>query len=320
MALTWLAVVIAGCVGLAFCIVAVFLRPMAKERRRLRPLANVGRLTGLPEYVRVVRLRTLTTLAALALLLVALVGAVIAGARPTGLPTATDAAATAQPEDIMLCLGAPTSDRTAAAALRFFAGEAQRFGAQRIGLTSPNQRVIPLTRDYSHVTAELSRLADAKGGDGFEAPVSYADYEGSVDDLLALCMTGFPTFDQKAAQRRSVIYVGPDRNGEPTAALFDTPRVKDMAAAGGIQINALVTRRGMDDVCSIVRATQGRCFDDGSDVTADLTQIRNHPPAPNDIRDDRSTFRLQESPDIPIVIALLAVAVLAIVPVVRGQR
>ena len=40
--LTWMLVVIAGCVALAVCIAAVLLRPMGAERRRLRPLANVG--------------------------------------------------------------------------------------------------------------------------------------------------------------------------------------------------------------------------------------------------------------------------------------
>jgi hypothetical protein len=311
--LTWLAVVIAGCVGLAFCIVAVALRPVAKERRRLRPLANVSRLTALPEYVRVIRLRTLATLAVIALLLVGFAGAILAGARPTGLPTATDEAASAQPEDIMLCVGAPPSDRTAGA-LRFFAGEAQRFGAQRIGLTSPSERVIPLTRDYSHVTAQLSRLADAKG---FDAPVSYVDYAGGVEDLLALCMTGFPAFDRKAPQRRSVIYVGPDGSDARTSALFDGPRVERMANAAGIQVNAVLTGSGTDTVCSIVRATNGQCFDADTDVNADLKQIRSNPPAPADVDDDRASFTLQESPDVFLLVALLAVAALVIAPAVK---
>jgi hypothetical protein len=322
MALKWLAVVIAGCVALAFCIAAVLLRPMERDRRHLRPLANVGRLTGLPEYVRVVRLRTLTTLAALALLLVALAGAVIAGARPTGLPTATDEAESGQPEDIMLCVGAPPTDRTAAAALRFFAAEAQSFGSQRIGLTSQNRRVIPLTRDYSTVTARFSSIAGQEGGNGFTAPVSYVDYAEGVQDLIALCMTGFPSFDQKAAQRRSIVYVGPDEGrgaDERRGDLFDTPRVERMAADAGIQVNALVTGGGNDNVCSLARATGGQCFDDDSDVTADLKQIRSHPPAPSNVAGDRAGFSLQESPDIPVLVALVAVAVLVVLPLVRSQ-
>ena len=48
--LTWWVVAIAGCVGLAICIAVALLQPMDAERRHLRPLANVGRLTRLPEY------------------------------------------------------------------------------------------------------------------------------------------------------------------------------------------------------------------------------------------------------------------------------
>ncbi|MDT5193501.1 MAG: hypothetical protein QOH20_255, partial [Mycobacterium sp.] len=58
MDLTWWVVAIAGCVALAICIAAVVFRPMDAERRQLRPLANVDRLTTLPEYVRAARIRS----------------------------------------------------------------------------------------------------------------------------------------------------------------------------------------------------------------------------------------------------------------------
>jgi hypothetical protein len=169
------------------------------------------------------------------------------------------------------------------------------------------------------LAAQFSTIAEPEGGDGFIAPVSYVDYSEGVDDLIALCMTGFPDFDGKATQRRSVVYVGPGEVGG-RAALFDTSRVERMAATAGIQINALAI--GSDDVCSLASATGGQCFDGASDesgVTAELKQIRSHPPAPSDVDGDgdREAVKLQESPDIPILVALLAVLALVVAPVVR---
>jgi len=66
--LTWWVVAILGCVGLAMCVAAALLQPMDRDRRRLRLLANVGRLTRLPEYRRAARLRTLSAVVALVLL------------------------------------------------------------------------------------------------------------------------------------------------------------------------------------------------------------------------------------------------------------
>ena len=103
--LTWWAVAIVGCVGLAVCIAAVLLRPMDEERRSLRLLANVGRLTRLPEYRRAARLRTLSAVVAIGLLVVIFGASVVAAARPTGLPAVARHSGSAQPEDIMLCMG-----------------------------------------------------------------------------------------------------------------------------------------------------------------------------------------------------------------------
>ena len=84
MELTWWVVAILGCVALAICIAVVLLQPTQSERRRLRLLANVGRLTRLPEYRRAARLRTLSAVVALVLLVLAFGAAVVAAARPTG--------------------------------------------------------------------------------------------------------------------------------------------------------------------------------------------------------------------------------------------
>ena len=53
---------------------------MRAERRRLRLLANVDRLTGLPEYRRAARLRTLSAVVAITLLTVIFGAAVVAAA------------------------------------------------------------------------------------------------------------------------------------------------------------------------------------------------------------------------------------------------
>jgi hypothetical protein len=191
-------VAIAGCVALAICIAAVVFRPMDAERRQLRPLANVGRLTTLPEYVRAARIRSATMIIAMAFLVIVFAGAVIAASRPTGLPSAAGESGAGQPEDIMLCVDGPVTDPAASATVRYFAEQVKTFATQRIGLTSPNRRVVPLTRDYQYAAAQF-----AGADNGFVAPVSYVDYTQGTEDLLALCLTGLPSFDQPAAQRRS---------------------------------------------------------------------------------------------------------------------
>ena len=117
MGLTWILVVIAGCVALAVCIVAVLLRPMGAERRKLRPLANAARLTLLPEYARAVRARTVAAVVTIVLLVVMFAGSIVVAARPTGLPTRATQYGGGAPEDIMLCIGAPPSDPAVNAAL-----------------------------------------------------------------------------------------------------------------------------------------------------------------------------------------------------------
>ena len=117
MDLTWWLAVIVGLLGLALCIAAAFLRPMTAERRALRPLANVARLTELPEYVRAARLRTVAAIVTIALLCVMFAAAVIAAARPTGLPTWTADSAASAPEDVMVCMAGPATDPADAAAL-----------------------------------------------------------------------------------------------------------------------------------------------------------------------------------------------------------
>ncbi|BDX34920.1 hypothetical protein TUM20985_54670 [Mycobacterium antarcticum] len=326
MGLTWILVVIVGCVGLAGCIVAVLMRPMADERRRLRPLANAGRLTRLPEYVRAVRARTRAAVVTIGLLVVMFGAAIVVGARPTGLPTAAEKSGAGDPEDIMLCIGGPPSDPAASAALNYFAGQVDGFGTQRIGLTSPNRRVIPLTRDYQYAKQTLSDYARPAGDRGdvaaFAPGVTYTDYSEDARDTLALCLTGFPGFDQAAAQRRSVIYVGPDAPRRPDArgpALFTADAVRDLAVAAGVQVNTVITGPDSGALSSMARDTGGRSFPAGANMSLSLNDIRDHPPTARFTEGDGESGRPPESPDVPALIALAAAVALAGWPMVQRR-
>lgn len=324
MGVTWMPVVIAGCVALAVCIVAVLLRPMGAERRRLRPLANAGRLTMLPEYARAVRSRTRAAVVTMVLLAVMFVGATVVAARPTGLPTTASQYGAGDPEDVMVCTGSPASDPAVGAALGYFADRVDAFGTQRIGLTSSNRRVIPLTRDYQYAKQTLSdyRLPADQRGDvaAFSAPVSYEDYTANVDDLLTLCLTGFPSFDSAVAQRRSLIYVGPDTASLRAAsqALFTAERLRALAVSGGVQVNAVITGKDSGALSSLARDTGGRTLPAGPSVVAALDDIRDHPPAARQSEDTDGGIA-PESPDVPLLIALAAAVALAGWPMVQRR-
>jgi hypothetical protein len=324
--LTWMVVAIAGCVALAICIAAVLLRPMNAERRRLRPLANVGRLTRLPEYLRAKRNRTRAAVVTIALLVVMFACSIVVAARPSGSFTSARQLDGEDPEDVMLCVGAPVTDPAVGAALRYFTDHADDFTTERIGLTSPNRRVVPLTRDYQYVKETFSTYAQPADQRGdvaaFFPAVSYSDYAESVEDELALCLTGFPEFDRTAAQRRSLIYVGPGQlrsSDDPRPALFTADRVKDVALAAGVQVNVLVTGPDSTSLAALARDTGGQEFSADSGVAARLTEVRDHPPRASSSDGRDPDGRSTESPDVPLVVALLAAAMLAAWPVVQRR-
>ncbi len=322
MGLTWWVVVIAGCVGLAICIGAVLLIPMDTERRRPRLLANLDRLTGLPEYVRAARLRALSTAVVVALLVVTFTAAVLAGARPTGLTTATRESGAGQPVDIMVCVGAPVTDRAVGAVLGYFAKEVTEFGTQRIGLTSQNRRVIPLTRDYQYAAAQFgdyARPADQQGDTvSFSSPVSYSDYATNLEDVLALCLAGFPSFEQLTAQRRSLIYLGPESLRDPGTAqptLFTTDRIRDLAATAGVQVDVLLNGPSSNVLEQLATDTGGQTYSADSNVAEHLSQIIANPTAAAAVADEATATKLPETPDVPLAVALLALSALSLWPV-----
>ncbi|MET0702679.1 MAG: hypothetical protein ABWY93_23750 [Mycobacterium sp.] len=323
MDLIWWVVLIAGLLGLAICIVAV-LRPMATERRRFRLLANASRLTRLPEYRRAARLRTLSAVVAIVLLVVIFTASIVTAARPTGLPSATRESEGAQPEDIMLCVGGPASDPAAGVMLRYFAERAPTFSTQRIGLTAPNRRLVPLTRDYQYAAAQFNDYAalTERQGDAVSwgPSVTYVDYAAGVEDVLAMCLTGFPSFDQKTPQRRSLIYVGPGtlrQPGETRPALYTAAGIRDLSQAAGVQINLMTTGSSDDALDALARDTGGQSFvADPAVVAAHLSEIRAHPPAPTTAVDQAAVTRSVESPDLPVILALAALVALVWWPLV----
>lgn len=306
MELTWRVAAIAGCVALAACVAIAVLWPHRHRPGDVRPLANTNRLTRLPEYRRARRRNAISVWSAVALLGVGFGAAVVATARPTGLPTLDRRSEAAAPQDIMICAGAPVTDGPVAATLQFFADSARGFSTERIGLTSANRRVVPLTRDYQYVAAEFTAYArQIKRSDArpFVAPVRYTGYTPNTDDLLALCMTGFPPAAGSSTPRRSLIYVGPEASNDAAARLFTGAGLRDLAHDSKIQVNAVIIGDGGGTVSALVHDTGGRSHS-ATDIGASLRDITRHPPPA-----DRTNVAAKpvETPDVALLLALLAV-------------
>lgn len=325
MELRWWLVAVAGLAALAACFVLAVVVPLNPQRRRLRPLAHIDRLTRLPEYARAARLRSVSTVLTLVLLLVLFGAAALTAARPTGVDRGFDAA---HPEDLMLCVGSPVTDPATGVLLRHFAERADSYQAQRIGLTSANDRVVPLTRDYQFAAgrfgdfAALSQRPDPDPAlvAEFSPRVRYVDYAAGVEDVLALCLTGFPDFGQKSSHRRAMIYLGPPdlrAPGESRPALFDPQRVTGLADQAGVQVNVIA--QGDDAALrALAERTGGRYSVATSDaaVGESLERIGAHPPPL--VLDDgtRVTSRNQDAPVAALAVVLVTTALLSVTLVV----
>lgn len=296
---------------------AAFL-PMTAERRRLRPLANVARLIRLPEYAKVARLRSLSTVVTLVVLTVMLGAAAWAAARPTVVSNDFDAA---HPEDIMLCVGQPVTDAATADFLDYFARQATASPAlQRIGLTSPNRRVVPLTRDHQYAAARFGEYAGGGPAQAasFAPAVPYTDYAANVNDILALCLAGFPDTKQHTPHRRSVIYLGPSAFGaarESRAALFTDGAVQDLAKRASTQVNVIDTAPSPDSAAlvTLTEQTGGQYVAAGPrTVTSALDEIRAHAPPARLADGTIVTADYRDAPTVPLTIALFSAAVLSV--------
>jgi hypothetical protein len=324
--LTWWPVALAGFACLAAAVVLAALLPMEQVRRQLRRMANTSRLTRLPEYARLARARLVSMLVVVALLTLLFGSAVVASARPSGWWWSS--AAPDPPDDIMLCVGQPVTDASTGAFLTYFAGQARTYGTQRIGLTSPNRRVVPMTRDYQYVAGRFGDLAElsqeqredtATNTASFSPAVSYVDYAPSVEDILALCMTGFPSFDSKSSHRRSLIYLGPGQirdPGEPRRSLLTADQVTARAGDAGIQINVLSSsNRNAGALPSIAKSTGGQFFsieNREGQLAGDLDVIRSRPPSATAPPDEAVTSWFGDAPAVPLAVAVFTSTLLCL--------
>ncbi|WIM89827.1 hypothetical protein PT015_10590 [Candidatus Mycobacterium wuenschmannii] len=356
MDLKWWPITVVGVVTLVAVILAALIIPLPSIVRILRPLAHVRRLTELPEYARVARARFLALIITAVLLLVLFLAAIITAGRPVGFSSATRNFESLHPEDIMICVGEPVTDAATAGLLNYVNQQMKTYHTQRIGLTSPTLRVVPLTRNYDWAAqrfteyAKLSGLQqdiDAgkklNGGEvaqlsngitSFSRSIDYTDYVRSVEDILALCMTGFPGFEDKSAHRRSLIYMGYSKirsDEDQRRSLYSTQTVKDMAAHAGIQINAIARtdvlsgpKQSSESLSSIVAATGGRFSlynpagtgvdTGGTDSTLSglLDRIRDAPPSVVLPNGTMITRRSWDYPILPVSISLAAAILLCV--------
>ncbi|OBH63429.1 hypothetical protein [Mycobacterium sp. E2479] len=318
MDLTWWPVAAVGAAAFIAVVALAALLPMTAARRRLRPLANVARLTRLPEYAKVARLRSLSTIVTLVVLTVMFSAATWAAARPAVPSKDFDAA---HPEDIMLCVGQSVSDAATTELLDYFARQAAASPqGQRIGLTSANRRLVPLTRDHQYAAARFGDYIGARQAlsASFTAPVSYTDYAASVNDVLALCLSGFPSAEQRGPDRRSVIYLGPAdlrAAGEQRAELFTDGSVRALAEHARAQVNVIDTAPSPTSgaLAALTEQTGGRYgAPDPRSVALALNEIRAHKPPARRADGTAVTADFRDAPVVPLVIALLSSAVLSV--------
>ena len=229
----------------------------------------------------------------------------------------------------MLCVGQPVSDAATAEFLDYFARQAgdsdqttAAYQAQRIGLTSVNRRLVPLTRDRQYAAARFGEYAHPRAvqGASFAPTVLYTDYAASVNDVLALCIAGFPAFEAHSPRRRSVIYLGPSdlRNaGEQRAALFTAGAARDLVERAGAQLDVVDTAPtpGSASLLALTERTGGRYLVPEpvtGAIDKALDTIRaNAPPAHSA---DGAVVKADswDAPVLPLAIALMSAAVLAV--------
>ena len=118
--------------------------------------------------------------------------------------------------------------------------------------------------DSTSTSTKPVELTDALGRtvklDKPAAKVAVLEWQ-QIEDVLSLCLTGFPGFDAPGDTRRSVIYLGPGSlraPGDDRPSLFTDQQVIDMARRGDIQIDAVATPgRRTDDLAAISRSSGG---------------------------------------------------------------
>ena len=343
MELKWWWVVIVGVLTLVVIVAAAFLWPMRQQPRSLRPLAWVGRLTRLPEYVRAYRRYRILLATIVATTIAVALCAIVATARPISSQARTAEINRAHPEDVMLCLQDAPQSHDASVLLSYFRDQVATFDTQRLGLTYHTLRVIPLTRDYPTLQEELGRFANLerlkanqkpspediaalqRARDEFGRTVDYSDYQLTVNDALAMCVKGFPGVGKPSDARRSVIYVGPAAgSGTP---IYSDAALAELAKSSGIQLNVL-TRTTLDAagaISALAKDSGGRFISyvaaDGATGTQDaldkalrshLDEIRAHQPTITRADGSIVVTQVRDHPNTVLTIALGVVVIFAI--------
>lgn len=310
----WWPVAALGTLSLLGAVALAVLIPTRRAPGDGLALANTSRLTRLPEYRAVLAARTRATAMVLTVLVVLFGATVVASARPS--TTSTDDAEAR--EDIMLCVAEPAASEATGRVLSYFARQAGSYGVTRIGLTSPNRRVVPLTRDYQFAAERFGDYAQISQNPGapapaqpLTAPVAYTDYAPTVADVLALCLNGFPGFPAAGDTDRSVLYLGPGElraPGDDRPSLFTDEQVADMARDAGIRIDALATAGRPTRALAAAADRTGGLFlrYDPAAVTAQLDQIRTEQAARG--ADEQRT----DAPVVVLIAGLMLAALLGI--------
>ena len=145
----------------------------------------------------------------------------------------------------------------------------------------------------------------------------YTDYATNVNDVLALCLSGFRSDEERGTRRRSVIYLGPSdirAAGDQRPALFTDGGVQDLAKRVGAQINVVDTAPS---------PASGRWPRSPSrpgpvpgagpkSVTAALDEIRSNAPRRAPADGTVVTADSADAPVAPLAIALVSAAVLSV--------
>ncbi|MFO7164329.1 MAG: hypothetical protein DIU75_013390 [Mycolicibacterium hassiacum] len=359
MELKWWAVAVAGLMCLLVAVGAAWLLPVARVQRRLRPLAHVDRLTRLPEFARVQRVYTISVMATAVLLVITFVAAVVLAARPVRLAKNVDAYEAAHPRDLMLCVDQPVTEPSTAQFLSYYADQVASFTNEEIGLTSPTLRVLPMTRDRRVGEARLRYFADLAGirqsidrGETvsveqrqrldtgirqFSRTLDEEETRPPVEDVLALCLSGFPDFSYAGVRRRQLIYLGDAARGE-RSPLYDIDELTALAQRAGIQVNAIVRTdtgeshpEANDKLRRLTELTGGRfevynpagtATTDGGAAAVlrdDLNTINDNPPQVVVVGGRTVTARHLDTPAVVLVIAVVAAVLLSVAQAVMRR-
>jgi len=341
MELRWWFVVIGGVILVVAIVLAAYFWPMRQRPRRLRPLAWVQRLTQLPEYVRAYR-RYRIMLAAIAIATMAfLLAAIFATARPISSEATAAEINRAHPEDINLCVAYDPASHDVSEMLDYFRDQAKTFDTQRLALTSATLRVIPMTSDHTYLQDRLGYFGglnalaakdqpspeDSKalqrGRQEFSRGVAYSDYAQTVNDALALCMTGFPGFTKPSEHRRSVIFLGPTAEPPQAHPIYPDDKLTELSRTAQIQLNVLTPTAAEEGgaVKRLAESTGGRfiTYLQGTKTTSPaeqagidktfrghLDEIRSNPPV---ITQSDGTVLVQKVRDRPNFILVIALAI-----------